>query len=119
MTAGSETSVIAVAVSCWPDEIAFQPTINPTINAIETAMMIVARLSAILNSADHHTSDLQCRRSDGSEEGYVVSDHFKVAKHFQEISCNRHFLDRMNELSVLDQNSDGAPRVVARYGVHA
>src|SRR5439155_25916261 len=63
--------------------------------------------------------DLLMYRGDRRAHAHDCTYQLDVAKHDAQVPGDRDLLDRVGELPVLDPQTDGAPRVVTRDGIHA
>src|ERR1051325_4358946 len=78
-----------------------------------------SRIELSLISRHGHPGNLQSRRGDSAPELEIAADHFDILKDLFEIACDRHFLNRIRQLALVDPDPGGAPGVITGYHVNA
>src|SRR6266436_5627600 len=70
-------------------------------------------IGSLLGAGYRHAADQHGGSSRAVAKDEVGAHAFDGLEHFEEVACDGDLLDRIRQLSVVDPQADGAPRIVA------
>src|SRR6266436_5866521 len=76
-------------------------------------------IGSLLGAGYRHAADQHGGSSRAVAKDEVGAHAFDGLEHFEEVACDGDLLDRIRQLSVVDPQADGAPRIVAGDAVDA